>query len=58
MRFGIFHEKHVFFQELMISLVCVSNSIAYGGGTSIDQLMLGIGEVCYFSSKTGVFLTK
>jgi hypothetical protein len=31
------------------------NSIAYCCGISIDQLMLGIGEVWYFSSKTDVF---
>jgi len=33
----------------------VLNTIAVRGGISIDQLMSGIGEVWYFSSKTGVF---
>ena len=34
------------------------NTIDDYGGTSIDQLMLGIGEVWYFSSKIGVFSWK
>jgi hypothetical protein len=33
----------------------VMNSIAYYCGIWIDQSMLGIGEVWYFSSKTVVF---
>ena len=53
--FGIFHEKHVFFQEMMISPWCVSTTIAYCCGISINQLMLGIGEVWHFLSKTGAF---
>ena len=55
MRFAIFHQKHVIFHELMISPWCVMNSIAYCCGICIDQLMLGIGEVWYFSSKTRYF---
>ncbi len=31
------------------------NSIAFCGGIWIDQSMLGIGEVWYFSSKAAVF---
>jgi len=31
------------------------NSMAYYGGIWIDQWMLGIGEVWYFSSKAVVF---
>ena len=55
MRFGIFHCKQVFFHEMMITSWWVMNTIADYGSTSIDQLMLGIGEVWYFSLKTGVF---
>ena len=55
MRFGIFHRKQVFFHEMMILPRCVMNSNAYYGGIWVDQWMLGIGEVWYFSSKTGVF---
>ena len=55
MRFNIFHRKHVFFDEMMISSWWVMNTIAGYYGISIDQLMLEIGEVWYFSSKTGVF---
>jgi hypothetical protein len=40
---------------MMITSWWVMNTIADYGGTSIDQLMLGIGEVWYFSSKIGVF---
>ena len=55
MRFGIFHQKQMFCQEMMISPRCVSNTIADCCGISIDQLMLGIGEVWDFSLKTGFF---
>jgi hypothetical protein len=36
----------------MISPCCVMNTIACCCGIWIDQWMLGIGEVWYFSSKT------
>ncbi len=39
----------------MVSSWCVMNSIACCGGILIDQWMLGIGEVWYFSLETGVF---
>ena len=58
MKFGIFRRNQVFFHEMMISSWCVMNTIADCYGISIDQLMLGIGEVWYFSSKTGVFSRK
>ncbi len=45
----------MFFQDLMVPSGWVLNSIAFGDGISIDQLMLGIGEVWYFSTKIGVF---
>ena len=45
MRFGIFHRKHVFFDEMMISSWWVVNTIADCYGIRIDQLVLGIGEV-------------
>jgi hypothetical protein len=54
-RFGIFLQKQLFFYEMMITPCCVINSIAYYYGIWIDQWMLGIGEVWYFSSQTGVF---
>jgi hypothetical protein len=40
---------------MMITSWWVMNTIDDYGGTSIDQLMLGIGEVWYFSLKTAVF---
>ena len=40
---------------MMITSWWVMNTIADCNGISIDQLMLGIGEVWYFSLKTGVF---
>ncbi len=40
---------------MMVPPWCVMNSMANYGGTWIDQWMLGIGEVWYFSSKTVVF---
>ena len=55
MRFRIFHQKQLFFHEMMASLCRVMNSIAYYCGIWIDQSMLGIGEVWYFSSKIAVF---
>ncbi len=45
----------MFFHEMMISSWWVLNTIVDCYGISIDQLMLGIGEVWYFSSKIGVF---
>ncbi len=55
MRFGIFHQKQLFFHEMMVSPCRVMNSIACYSGIWIDQWMLGIGELWYFSSKTVVF---
>ena len=55
MRFSIFRRKQMFFHEMMVSPCRMMNSIACCGGICIDQWMLGIGEVWYFSSKTGVF---
>ena len=40
---------------MMVSSWWVMNTIADCYGISIDQLMLGIGEVWYFSLKKGVF---
>jgi hypothetical protein len=54
-KFGIFHQKQLFFHEIKVSPCCVMNSIACCGGIWIDQWMLGIGEVWRFSSKTVVF---
>jgi hypothetical protein len=54
-RFGIFYQKQLFFPEIMVSPCCVMNSIAYYCAIWVDQWMLGIGEVWYFSSKIVVF---
>jgi hypothetical protein len=54
-RFGIFHQKQLFFDQTMVSSCRVMNVITCCGGIWIDELMLGIGEVWYFSSKTVVF---
>ena len=53
--FGIFHEKRLFFHEIMVSPCRVMNTIACCCGTCIDEWMLGIDEVWYFSPKTAVF---
>ena len=45
----------MFFREMMISSWWVMNTIADCYGISIDQLMLGIGEVWYFRGREGVF---
>ncbi len=55
MRFGIFHQKQLFFHEMMVSPWRMMNSIACCGGIRIDQWMLGVVVVWCFSSKTGVF---
>ena len=44
-----------YFDQLLTPGWWMMTTIAYDGGTSIDQWMLGIGEVWYFSSKTNVF---
>ena len=55
MRFGIFHQKQMFFQEMMVSPCRMMNTITCCGGIWIDQWMLGLGEVWYFSSKQRFF---
>ncbi len=40
---------------MMISPCCAMNTIPYYGGIWIDEWMLGIGKVWYFSSKIDVF---
>ena len=55
MRFDIFQQKQLFFHEIMVSSCRVMNTITCCGGIWIDELMVGIGEVWYFSSKTAVF---
>jgi hypothetical protein len=54
-RFGIFQQKQLFFHEMIVLPCRVMNSIACRCGIRIDQWLLGIGEVWYFSSKTAVF---
>ena len=44
-----------YFDKLLTSRWRMMNIIVYNGGICIDQWMLGIGEVWYFSSYTGVF---
>ena len=55
MRFGAFHQKQLFFHEIMVPSCRMRNTITCCGGIRIDQRYLGIGEVWYFSSKTVVF---
>ncbi len=50
-----FHQKKLFFHEIMVSPCRVMNIIACCYGIWIDEWWLGIGEVWYFSSKKAVF---
>jgi hypothetical protein len=43
-RFGTFHQKQLFFREIMVPSCRMRNIIACCGGILVDQWLLGIGK--------------